>query len=337
MASSVVNNNKDESPDAEVVEAILVKDTVYNAIDSCEFHLLAINSNGAVDYGKYNEFIVQYDPAPKTKYIDVSAGTYANYLLRDDGVIVRAIAEGIDSEITPPPKVKYTLVSSGQTASYFLRDDGQVDRTKRGGKIQVTIDQPTNTKYIDIVAGHCRSFFLREDGVVDYSSGKGKINGSLTCVDDGVKYVKISKFSMGITTDKTDTNPNQVYLIRSDGAADKYFVGLFGQQKDNFVGTVKCANAGVKYISGSTAQVSSYLVRSDGAVDRITSGVAISQTMNPPPGLKYIEACAGNYASYLLRSDGKIDRTKGHGSVSSTLNAPENLKKAGKTSTCSVM
>jgi hypothetical protein len=341
MASLVVNNNKDDSPDAEVVqvvEAVLVQDTVYNAIDSCEYHLLALNSNGAVDHGRNNKFIVQYEPAPKTKYIDVSAGTSANYLLRDDGVIVRAVNQGIDSEFIPPPKVKYTLVSSGSYASYFLRDDGKVDRTTGGGKIHSTIDPPTKTKYVDIVAGHVRTFFLREDGVVDYSQKNGKINGSLSCDVDGVKYVKISKFSMGVQTDKVDTNPYQVYLIRSDGAADKYTITLFSQKKEkSFAGTVKCANADVKYISGSTAQVATYLVRSDGAVDRIKSGVAISNTMNPPPSQKYIEACAGNSCSYLLRSDGKIDRTKGHGSVSSTLNAPENLKKAGKTSTCSIL
>jgi len=94
---------------------------------------------------------------------------------------------------------------------------------------------------------------------------------------------------------------------------------------------------GVKYVSGSTCQQSTYLVRSDGAVDRITKGVKVGQTMNPPPSQKYINVCAGNHASYLLRSDGQIDRTKGSGLVSSTLDAPENVKKAGKTGGCSIM
>lgn len=337
MASLVTTNDNNDAPDAIVVEAILVKDTFYTFIDSCEYHILALNSNGAVDHGRSNEFVVQYEPAPKTQYIDASAGNYASYLLRDDGVIVRAVNKGIHSEIASPPKVKYTQMSSGQHASYFLRDDGKVDRTTGGGKVELTMDSPPKARYTQVVAGHYRSFFLRDDGVVDYSLGKGKINGSLNCNDDSIKYVKMTKFSMGITTDKMDTNPNQIYFIRSDGAADKYMI-TFGDQKTGLAGTVNCAMNGVKYVSGSTCQHATYLLRSDGAVDRITKGVKVGQTMNPPPSQKYINVCAGNHASYLLRSDGKIDRTKGSGLVSSTLDAPENVKKAGKTSdSCSIL
>ena len=106
MASLVTTNDNNDAPDAIVVEAILVKDTFYTFIDSCEYHILALNSNGAVDHGRSNEFVVQYEPAPKTKYIDASAGNYASYLLRDDGVIVRAVNKGIHSEIASHPKVK---------------------------------------------------------------------------------------------------------------------------------------------------------------------------------------------------------------------------------------
>ena len=122
----------DSAPDAEVVEATLVEGAFYSSIDSCEFHLLAVNSEGAVDYGRNGKFEVQFKPSPKTKYTMVAAGTQANYLLKDDGVIVRAVGNignmGIDCEISPPEKVKYTQVSSGYSASYFLRDDGKVDR-----------------------------------------------------------------------------------------------------------------------------------------------------------------------------------------------------------------
>ena len=135
------NNNKSgDAPDAEVVEAVLVQDASYTYIDSCEYHVLAINSSGAVDQGKNNKFVMQYEPAPKTKYIEASAGSYASYLLRDDGVIIRVVNGKIDSEVAPPPKVKYIHVSSGQYASYFLRDDGKVDRTTGGGKIETTIE-----------------------------------------------------------------------------------------------------------------------------------------------------------------------------------------------------
>ena len=58
MASLVTTNDNNDAPDAIVVEAILVKDTFYTFIDSCEYHILALNSNGAVDHGRSNEFVV---------------------------------------------------------------------------------------------------------------------------------------------------------------------------------------------------------------------------------------------------------------------------------------
>ena len=335
MATAVDTN----APDAEVAEATLVEGAFYSSIDSCEQHLLALNSEGAVDYGKNGKFYVQYKPSPKTKYTMVAAGTQASYLLRDDGIIVRTVGSGENCEISPPEKVKYTQVSSGYSASYFLRDDGKVDRTKGSGKIELTMEPPAQAKYVQIVAGHVNSFFLRDDGVVDFSSGHGKIKGSIDCKDDGVTYINISEQSMGITTDKTDTNPYQIYFIRSDGSADKFSTKHFGQ-KDALIGNVKCNNttsADVKYISGSTCAYATYLLRSDGAVDRITSGTAVAQTMNPPPNQRYTIVSAGNSASYLLRSDGKIDRTTGSGVVNSTLNAPAELKKAGKSSSCCIL
>ena len=134
MATAVDTN----APDAEVAEATLVEGAFYSSIDSCEQHLLALNSEGAVDYGKNGKFYVQYKPSPKTKYTMVAAGTQASYLLRDDGIIVRTVGSGENCEISPPEKVKYTQVSSGYSASYFLRDDGKVDRTKGSGKIELT-------------------------------------------------------------------------------------------------------------------------------------------------------------------------------------------------------
>ena len=335
MASIV----KDDAPDAEVVEATLVEGAFYSSIDSCEYHLLSLNSQGAVDYGKNGEFFVQYKPSTGTKYVMVAAGTHASYLLRDDGVIVRTVGKGVDCEISPPEKVKYTYISSGTYASYFIRDDGKVDRTKGSGKIELTMESPEKAKYIQVVAGHIKSFFLRDDGIVDFSSGNGKIDGSLACKDDGVTYISMTLQSMGIVTDKTDTNPFQIYFIRSDGSADKYSTRIFGQEK-SLIGNVKCnptTGLDVKYISGSTSQQSTYLLRSDGAVDRITSGTTVAQTMNPPPQQKYTTVTAGNSASYLLRSDGKIDRTTGSGVVKSTMEAPEELKAAGKASTCCIM
>eukprot|EP00944_MAST-04C_sp_MAST-4C-sp1_P006954 g6954.t1 len=325
----------DSAPDAEVVEATLVEGAFYSSIDSCEFHLLAVNSEGAVDYGRSGKFEVQFKPSPKTKYTMVAAGTQANYLLKDDGVIVRAVGNmgnmGIDCEISPPEKVKYTQVSSGYSASYFLRDDGKVDRTTGSGKIQLTMESPTKAKYVQIVAGHVKSFFLRDDGDIDFSSGHGKIDGTIACKDDGVKYINMTSLSMGVTTDTADTNPHQIYFIRSDGLADKFRPHIFGKSGAELLGTVKCNNTtdvDVKYTSGSTCSAATYLLRSDGAVDRITTGTTVASTMNPPPNQRYIAVNAGNSASYLLRSDGKIDRTKGSGVVASTMEAPEELKAA---------
>ena len=108
MASLVTTNDNNDAPDAIVVEAILVKDTFYTFIDSCEYHILALNSNGAVDHGRSNEFVVQYEPAPKTKYIDASAGNYASYLLKTKlwpcrGSYHQINRPGISRHILTPP------------------------------------------------------------------------------------------------------------------------------------------------------------------------------------------------------------------------------------------
>ena len=67
-------------------------------------------------------------PEKGTKYIMVSAGEHASYLLRDDGVVCRTTGGGkISQEMAAAEKgVKYIQVSSGEHASYLLRDDGKV-------------------------------------------------------------------------------------------------------------------------------------------------------------------------------------------------------------------
>ena len=317
------------APDADLVEATLVEGVVYTSIHACEFYMFALNSEGAVDCGKNGEIYSRFEPALKTKYVQVSAGVLVGYILRDDGVVVRTKAWRVgarpteDCKILPPPNIKYTHVASGPHASYFVRDDGKVDRTLGSGKIQLTMTPPEKTMYTQVVAGHLWSYFLRSDGVVDFSNGEGKINGSLICKDAGVSYTQI-------TFTPSDTHENQalqVYLIRSDGSADK--VAMSSRlSHPAVVGNVKCATTtkkDVKYVAGSTCRVVTYLLRSDGAVDRIVKGVSVSETLRPPSGQRYTSVCAGNQASYFLRSDGKIERTTGKGVVSSTVEAPQDL------------
>ncbi len=122
--------------------------------------------------------------APKagTRYLQASAGKYASYFVRDDGVVVRVTSTirgggedvGEVFEIQPPEGVKYIEVTSGNYCSFLLRDDGAVDRTTGRGHIKCTIPPPWNTKYITVSSGTYASYFLRHDGKVDRTEGELK-------------------------------------------------------------------------------------------------------------------------------------------------------------------
>ena len=45
----------------------------------------------------------------------------------------------IDNTMNPPPGQTYVQVSAGQFASYFVRSDGMVDRSEGFGRVQKTL------------------------------------------------------------------------------------------------------------------------------------------------------------------------------------------------------
>ena len=73
-------------------------------------------------------------------YLNVSAGGYCSYLIRDDGVCCRTVHNGrIQKEMVPEKGTRYVQAAAGVWSSYVLRSDGAVVRTVTGGNVNKII------------------------------------------------------------------------------------------------------------------------------------------------------------------------------------------------------
>ena len=304
--------------------------------------------------------------------------------------------------------VKYIYVSQGNSASYLVRSDGQLDRTTGGGKITSRhICNEPGVTYVGVAAGIHATYAIRSDGKIDRFTSAKSVTEGITCPDADVKFISgscseqnsyllgsngaIYRFRSANDISRMETPAgatyvavsgglNTSYFVRSDGKIDysrgsgtiagtvepvegQMLIGVsqqlviprgpkgedYSNQANYFVrgdgalartkGSGKIGHkvsppSGLKYLAAAAGCDCSYYVRSDGAVDRTTgSDGSVSSTMNPPPGTRYVMAAIGSNYSYLLRSDGIVDRCRG-GKVSKSM-VPSNEEIAG--SSCSIM
>merc|ERR1712232_516360 len=143
-------------------------------------------------------------PPEGTAYCQISAGEFASYLVREDGVVDRTKGRGrVDAQMRPPAGVKYLSVSDmfavttqhnqngahkdspGQM--YLVRDDGAVDRTKGYGRVSNTMNPPPGMKYISASSGLYASYLVQSDGVVARTVGSGLVSSTTKADKDGVK------------------------------------------------------------------------------------------------------------------------------------------------------
>jgi hypothetical protein len=296
------------------------------------------------------------------KYIAVSNGMSATYLLRNDGVVCRSRGSAAVHSFHAADDAKgvlYTSVAAGPNASYAIRSDGTVDRFTSATAIIRGIACPDEG--VAFVSGGCseaNAYLLGSNGVIYRFRSATDI--SRMEASDGAKYVSVS------------AGQNTSYFVRDDGKIAYSrrsgeihgliepvdgvpFIGVSSQtvgahggkgedlsnqgnyliRSDGMVirttGSGRLEQrveppAGLRYLAASASAAASYYVRSDGAVDRTTRGNGkVTATMNPPPGTRYIAVSAHMNATYLLRSDGIVDRTTGYGKVQKSMLPSDNL------------
>lgn len=107
-------------------------------------------------------------------------GSYAIYVLRDDGVVIRTVSDGkVDKEYSAA-EGRYVRGASGESSSYLVTDKGCVERLRgHGGDVHETIVPDGNFTYIDVAAGESAAYLLRSDGLVDRTKSKGKISETM--------------------------------------------------------------------------------------------------------------------------------------------------------------
>lgn len=102
-------------------------------------------------------------------------GPWANYLVRNDGIVER-VTTGVKHQlISAGHNRNYTAASAGDGASYLIRDDGVCCRARSGGHIQNEMIPARGTRYTQAGAGGWASYILRSDGAVVRTVHDGEV------------------------------------------------------------------------------------------------------------------------------------------------------------------
>lgn len=283
----------------------------YIGVSASQTCVYLLRSDGIVDRSTQGGVVsTQLKAPPPLRYTGVAAGRDCAYLVRSDGCVVRTSQGSVTlpvAERHPPPSVRYISAASGCRASYFVRDDGVVDRATTGGRVASEL-RPAGwpaVKYTRATAGLQGSLLLRSDGVVDRVCG-GRVANQLRAAGGSARYVGIGEHVEVRTDDSTRMN-RYFYLLRSDGAADRY---------RSWEGTLtKTMRADAPFVGTASGLQQSYLITADGVAERIYSGECSHRLRPAAQGAKYIAASCGHSVSYLLRDDGTVDRTMQAGNV----------------------
>ena len=205
------------------------------------------------------------------KYVSMSAGYYATYLVRDDGAV-----DALSETVWPMAKPK--------------------DEKIAGGKLVCTIPAPAGTAYVGVAsqpgagvyyAGDSSKgqskllssepkpcFLIRADGRIDYTTADGF--AVATTLEPpgwadaaGRKYVGAACGHMGAGLTKGECGEPLALVVRSDGPVDVVQCRKGGGQPV-VLKTIQPPE-GLRYLS---ATAGGYLLRSDGRADLLHQSIA---------------------------------------------------------------